>query len=146
MKIRKILPLVLLAVGSVFLLSSCDALLDAIFSNDTITVYVSAYIPSYCSQIGPNAYLLSSGTDVVTVASVAGPKSFVGTASYTGNDSYYMYWSVAVPQLSDGTYSVQVTYYHPYGYAPSLGYHYSSIQTVSLPSGSSHSVNLSFGF
>ena len=31
MKIRKILPLVLLAVGSVFLLSSCDAMLDAIF-------------------------------------------------------------------------------------------------------------------
>ena len=36
MKIRKILPLVLLALASVFLLSSCDALLDAIFSNNTI--------------------------------------------------------------------------------------------------------------
>ena len=43
MKMRKILPLVLLAVGSVFLLSSCDAMLDAIFSNNTVNVYVSEY-------------------------------------------------------------------------------------------------------
>ena len=58
MRIRKILPVLLLAVGSLFLLTSCDALLDAIFSNNTITVYVST---RYCQL------RVLSRTDYVTV-------------------------------------------------------------------------------
>lgn len=145
MKIRRIVLLVLLAAGSVFLLSSCDAMLDAIFSNDTITVYVSAYIPGWGTPVvgHPGAYYLTSDTDTMSV-SIVGPKNATATANYTGNDGYYMYWSVAVPQLSDGTYSVQVTYVHPLG--QNFGSWPSVIQVVSLPAGSSHSVNLSFGF
>ena len=85
MKIRKILPLVILALASVFLLSSCDALLDAIFSNDTITVYISAYIPTYCTQVAPNTYVLSSGTDTMTV-NISGPSPLTANCNYTGND------------------------------------------------------------
>ena len=40
MKMRKLLPLVLLAVGALFLLSSCDAMLDAIFPSNQIYVDV----------------------------------------------------------------------------------------------------------
>ena len=47
MKMRKILPLVILAVTAFFLLSGCDALLDAIFSKDQITVDVAVYTPSH---------------------------------------------------------------------------------------------------
>jgi len=142
MKIRRIILLVLLAAGSVFLLSSCDAMLDAIFSNNTITVYVAAYIPNNGLLVGPNTYLLSSGTDIVSV-SVAGPKDVAGTATYTGNDRYYMYWSLDVPQLSDGSYSVTVTYHHPHGFNPRTTF---STQVVSLPAGSSHSVTLDYTF
>ena len=145
MKIRRIILLVLLAAGSVFLLSSCDAMLDAIFSNNTITVDVSALIPTYCAVIGPNTYYLSLGTDIVTV-SATGAKDFTATATYTGNDYNYMYWSVDVPQLSDGTYLVTATYHHPYGRGASAPFDYTWTQSVSLPSGSSHSVNLSFPF
>ena len=131
MKIRKLLPLVLLAIASVFLLSSCDALLDAIFANDTINVYVSAYIPTW----GYNP-----GGDTVSVA-ISGPTNATATASYTGNDAYYMYWSVAVPKLSDGTYTVTVTFYNWDTRASS------TYQIVTLPTGSgSHSANVDFNF
>lgn len=143
MKIRKILLLVLLAAGSVFLLSSCDALLDAIFANNTVTVYVSAYIPTWCIYSYP-FYLLTSSTDKVPVT-INGPKNVSTYASYSGNDGSYMYWTLVVPQLSDGLYSVNVQYLHPFG----LNAPYTSpVQTqfVTLPSGEGNNVNLSFGF
>jgi hypothetical protein len=34
MKMRKLLPVIILAVGSLFVLSGCDAMLDAIFPNE----------------------------------------------------------------------------------------------------------------
>lgn len=131
MKIRKILPLLLLAFGSVFLLSSCDALLDAIFSNNTISVYVSVYIPSY----GYSPY------DTVSV-SVSGEP--LATAGYSGDDGLYMYWSVSVPKLSDGLYSVTV-YLNHVGGLPPFGV-YPSTQSTYLPasSGNPHNVNLDF--
>lgn len=154
MKIRKILPLLLLAIGSVFLLSSCDAMLDAIFSNNTINVNVSASIASY-------NYLSSYLTDSVSVE-IVGPTGVSTTAGYTGSDYYYLYWGNSIPKLSNGLYTVTVTYYHPYGYQPAgyssvYGYTviksgigvttaYQITQTVSLPAGSSHSVNLDFNF
>ena len=41
MKTRKILPLVLIVVGAAFLLSSCDAMLDAIYPSNQISVDVA---------------------------------------------------------------------------------------------------------
>jgi len=132
MKIRKILPLVLLAIGSVFLLSSCDQLLDVIFSNNTITVYASAYEGSWgYNPSTDQMYIYVNGTNTAT-------------ASYAGSDGSYMYWNYSIPKLSDGTYTVYVNYYHPYGIAP--GSYVSPTQTVSLPNNGSHSVNLSFNF
>ncbi|MGA2766427.1 MAG: hypothetical protein ABSG17_24035 [Spirochaetia bacterium] len=135
MKIRKLLPLVLLAIASVFLLSSCDALLDAIFANDTINVYVSAAIATH----GPYP-----SYDTVDIT-VTGPTSATATAAYTGSDGYYMYWSVAIPKLSDGNYTVQASFTYFNGAAYFLAPAQYAYPT--LPTGSgSHSVNVSFNF
>ena len=135
MKIRKILPLILLAIASVVLLSSCDALLEAIFATNTIKVYVYAYIPTY-------GYY--PGTDYVTVA-VSGTASASGTAYSDGYDGLYMYWSLSIPKLPDGTYSVSVIYHHHQGINQNdwlLTY------PTSFPvsSGNPHEANLSFNF
>jgi hypothetical protein len=136
MKIRKILPLLLLAFGSVFLLSSCDALLDAIFSNNNINVYISSYIP------GRGFY---PGYDTMTVV-LTGPYSASVSTHYEGDDGLYMYWSISIPKLPDGSYSVYVVYTHPYGIV--TGTWFSSTDFVSFPmsSGNPHNVNLSFDF
>jgi hypothetical protein len=125
-KMRKILPLVLLVIASVFMLSSCDALLDAIFANNTINVQVSAYIPYYA---------FFPAYDTVTVY-ITGPTNVTVNASYTGNDGYYMYWYVSVPKLSNGTYNVYSLYSHPFG--NNTGSHLSLSYPVSLPVGNSH--------
>ena len=52
MKIRKILPVLLVAIASVVMLSSCDAILDVIFANNTVTFYVSANILNYGYRSG----------------------------------------------------------------------------------------------
>ncbi len=38
MRVKKLIPLILLAVGALFLLSSCDQILDALYANNTINV------------------------------------------------------------------------------------------------------------
>ena len=43
MRAKKLLPLILLAVGALFLLSSCDAILDAIYANNTLDVTVDVF-------------------------------------------------------------------------------------------------------
>lgn len=120
MKTRKILPLVILALASVFLLSSCDALLDAIFANDTLTVYVkTAWVYGY------------STADFVTVQSNTGPSAFGPTAvPFQQFDGYYSYWQVTIPGLSDGTYQIQVHYSQA---APD------QVTTVSFGGSNSHS-------
>ena len=134
MKIRKILPLLLLAIGSVFLLSSCDAMLDAIFSNNTIGIDVS-------TSIGTYRYYPS--LDVVSVSVLSGLTSVAtANAAYTGNSGSYMFWSVTIPKLSDGNYTVTVNYHSYYLGSPP----FSQSQTLSLPLGSSHSVNLQYNF
>lgn len=99
MRIRKILPLVLLAVASVFLLTSCDALLDAIFSNNTLTVTVKTlYTYGYYSG------------DYVTV-SLTGPTALGSTnVPFSYYDGQFTYWQITLPKLADGTYTVGVFY------------------------------------
>jgi hypothetical protein len=97
---------------------------------------VSAYIPTY-------GYF--PGTDYVTVylTPISGTTSVTTTAAYAGNDGYYMYWTVSIPKVSNGTYDVQANYIHPVG--PGGGGS-SKITTISASSGSGHTVNVSFSF
>jgi hypothetical protein len=134
MKNRKILPLLLLAFGSVFLLSSCDALLDAIFSNNNINVYISSYIPTH--GFYPRY-------DTMTVY-VSGPHYTVTSANYNGDDGLYMYWSISVPKLSDGTYNVDVSYSHPYGINTGTFLAATAVVTFPMTSGSRHDVDVDF--
>ncbi len=53
MRTRKLVLLVLLAVGATFLLSSCDALLDAIYANNTINVTVIRLVRTISRATNP---------------------------------------------------------------------------------------------
>ena len=78
MKMRKILPLVILAVGALFLLSGCDALLDAIFAKNQISVDVqvsNAYYNDWYYGAGSvtlNFYDLSTGSTTTVVSGRTG--------------------------------------------------------------------------
>jgi len=137
MKIRKILPLLLIVIASVFLLSSCQAILDAIFSNNTISVYVS--------ENWNNSGYTSSDYVALSI-----PEASVSTTvPYTGSNGTYTYWSLSVPKLSDGNYTVTVNYYHWNGGTfVSLPPVSPDPQLVTFPqsSGSPHNANLSFNF
>jgi hypothetical protein len=134
MKMRKILPLALLAIASVFLLSSCDALLDAIFAKNTINIYVSA-------DWTVHGY---TGTDYVSFQISNGSTIVTGNLGYSGNDSRYMYWDISVPDLPDGTYTVSVVYHHPFGIAPFGNTPDSTVIYLPAHSGNKHNVNVVF--
>jgi hypothetical protein len=126
MKIRKILPLVILALASVFLLSSCDALLDAIFANDTLTVYVQT---SWTYGYSP--------ADQVTVQTISGPSTInLTVVPFQQFDGNYSYWQVTIPGLSDGTYTIHVSYSR-------AG---TQSATVSFGGGSSHTQSVLFTY
>ena len=106
MKIKKLLPLVLIAVAAVLMLSSCDALLDAIFPTNQIFVDVAVYVPSHPDYDSAS----------VTVV-LSGPSSASNTAYWDGYyDSYdYAHYYVNLTGLKDGTYEIDVLYNPTFG-------------------------------
>jgi hypothetical protein len=107
MRIRKILPLALLAVGALFMLTSCDAMLDAIFPANSLTVYV---------QVPASYYLdYATATMKVEVTSTAGTTYVAGPVTELALDSLgNVNYSFSFPSLSNGTYYVVSTYDGPY--------------------------------
>jgi hypothetical protein len=128
MKNKKLLPLVLLAMAAVLMLSSCDAMLDAIFPSNQIFVDVAVFIPSHAD------YPFSTVTVILSGAASAN-----GTASWDGYDSHgYAHYYFNFTDLKDGAYVIDA-YYNPYSGAPdsSLGY------LISMPDHSSgHSASI----
>jgi uncharacterized protein YceK len=119
MKTRKLLPLVVLAVGALFLLSGCDALLDAIFPTNQIQVQVSAYKNSgpdyladwgfqYNSIVTLTLYDITDGSQTTTVT------------SWDGIDSNYLYFNFTYTSLKDHTYTLTAMYH-----SASSGFNYS---------------------
>jgi hypothetical protein len=104
MKTRKLLPLILLAVGALFLLSSCDAMLDAIFQNDVINLDVWVYGPSHADfTVGgsfENLQVMDSTFTVITNAS----------QYYSSYDGTYIHYYFTVNKLKDGTYYLTTSY------------------------------------
>ena len=113
MKIRKILPVVILAVGSLFLLSGCDALLDAIFQNNQILVDVRIYggvggfpadwSASYYSGLNSGLvtlYLLDTNTGVTTTAS----------GNWSSADIYYVHYAFNFTGLKNDVYEITAYY------------------------------------
>jgi hypothetical protein len=110
MKIRKILPLALLAVGALFMLTSCDAMLDALFPANSLTVYV--HVPASYYTDYATATMKVDVTSTTGTVYVAGPVTELATDS----DGYVNY-SFSFPKLSNGDYNIVATYDGPYYYA-----------------------------
>jgi hypothetical protein len=133
--VRKLVPLILLACGAEFLLSSCD-LLSALLANDTITVSVNVLLSDHASPTDPASYV------VVTLSNDAGTQ----TAYYSGISSggYAVYNVPEFTKLRDGSYTITADYWGKV----SIGFQGAGevSTTVDLPSNgsSSASANLTF--
>jgi hypothetical protein len=104
MKMRKILPIVILAVGSLFLLSGCDALLDAIFSSDVI--YLDVWVQ------GTTHADFANGGSYENVMLMDGSLTVVANVSqyYSSYDGNYAHYYFTFNKLKDGTYYLSTTY------------------------------------
>ena len=107
MTVKKLLPLILMAVGAVFLLSSCDAILDALYANNTITVS-NTYVPTaYYGSTNPNSYVSIS---------LGGATGGSQNAGYTGTaiSGLAYYNGVSFNKLPNGNYTVTASFYGYY--------------------------------
>jgi hypothetical protein len=109
MKTRRILPLVLLAVVALFALSSCDQMLDAIFSSNQITVNVRVDGLVFTDYYYPGSYVqvVLSGSDGSTYTSGQ-------SAVYTVDSLSYVHYSFTFPKLPSVTYTLAATYHGSY--------------------------------
>ena len=105
MRVKKLLPLILLAVGALFLLSSCDAILDALYANNTInvavTVYNSVHSPGYASPYSSVS---------VTLGGASGGTQSAYLDTYVPG-SYGLYVLPPFKKLPNGSYTITTTYY-----------------------------------
>jgi len=144
MRVKKLLPLILLAVGALFLLSSCDAILDAIYANNTIDVNVRVYLngssPGYAS-----AY--SSVT--VTVGGASGATASTGVSDFNG--TYADYYVPSIKKLPNGTFNITTDYYdgvsgvtwRTTAFVDPSGY---TVGSITMPYGGSNTATVSVTF
>jgi len=107
MKMRKLLPVLILAVGSIFLLSSCDAMLDAIFASNQISVEAlvnPATHPDYAAG-GYVSITLYDNTTGATKTTTATWGSFDG----------WVHYYVSFTKLKDDNFSLTTSYYNRFG-------------------------------
>jgi hypothetical protein len=153
MKMRKILPIVILAVGSLFLLSGCDALLDAIFAKNQMTIDVRVSIPPY-PLVSAYYYdwLYGVGTVTLSVHDLTSGSVTVVTSGRTGYDSSSSHFYFPFTKLANDTFMITATYTSGYYGSPAptsvffdpSGYGMTSITLPYSNGGDStgHSVNL----
>jgi hypothetical protein len=101
MRIRKILPLALLAVAMLFMLTSCDKLLDWIFPSNTINVTVQAFAPRY--------FTYPASVVTVTINGPGGVLQSSEVSTYLDGAGFVDY-TFSFPRLVNGTYSVSASY------------------------------------
>jgi hypothetical protein len=99
MKLRKFLPLTPLSIGVLCLLSGCDAILNALYANNTINVTVDVSCTGYANSHSFVQVSLSgaSGATAWAYASVIYPGSF-------------SVFALSFPKLLNGNYTM-TTYY-----------------------------------
>lgn len=101
MKTKKLLPLVLLAVAAVLMLSSCDAMLDAIFPTNQIIVDVAVDALTHTDY----------ASSPVTVV-LSGPSSATASKHFDGYDfNNYAHYTFSFTNLKDGLYAIDAYYY-----------------------------------
>jgi len=104
MKTRKLLPLIILAVVAVLALSSCDAILDAIFQSNQISVEVAVN-----TTIGRHTDFFTGG---YVNLQLTGPGVSSSVSAYYGSwDGLYAYYYFTFPKLPDGGYNLFATYF-----------------------------------
>jgi len=126
MKIKKLLPLVLLAVAAVLMLSSCDAMLDAIFPTNQMTVDVAVSkntIPAAAFYADwYNAYYFNNNPSTValTLTDITAGTSTTRVRSWSGADGIYVNYIFTFLNLKDHVYSLSA-YYNSYSNSISYG-------------------------
>lgn len=144
MKMRKILPIVVLAVGALFLLSGCDAMLDAIFSNSQITVDVKIYYADYPLDWGQTyTYGRTSGYVDLYLYDVS-TSSLLSTTRLTWSSAdlaYIYYPTTNYTDLKNDTYQVYAYYYSYYD-----GGTWYQTRTVSPHDAAGHSATVNLVF
>ena len=108
MKVRKMRPLLILAVGAVVLLSSCNALLDAIYPPNTIYLDVAVNVSTHTDYLisSANAQLHDNSYGNLLVSSVDAAASRHNRWSGSGYVHYYFTFA----RLDNDTYTVTATY------------------------------------
>ncbi|MGO9307906.1 MAG: hypothetical protein ACLQDL_02645 [Spirochaetia bacterium] len=162
MKMRKLLPLVLVAVGALFLLSGCDAMLDAIFPSNQIYVDVQVSAADYPFDWS-DAYNHGSypGSVTLYLYDVSANNTTVATGTWTSVDYNYIHFPFVFTKLKNDVYQLTAVYtsrnYSPPPFSDSVFYDPSGVRmgspvsAISLPypnsgDGTGHSVNLSMYF
>ena len=109
MKMRKILPLVILAVGALFLLSGCDAMLDAIFQKDNIDVDVA--VPAAQYSFVYNDYYYGTNPQVTcNLYDASGSPITATSAGWSYWDGTYLHFTMSFKNLKDNTYTFYAAY------------------------------------
>ena len=109
MKIKKLLPLVLLAVTAVLMLSSCDAMLDAIFPSNQISVDVM--VSKNTNGAFYNDWLHGyDSTVTLTLYDATTNVSSTQVGSWTDIDSVYVHYVFTFLKLKDHVYSLTALY------------------------------------
>jgi hypothetical protein len=109
MKIKKLLPLVLLAVTAVLMLSSCDAMLDAIFPSNQISVDVMVNKASNPSFFSDWYYGTPSTVTLTLLDNNTGVSSTL-SGGWTDIDSKYVHYVFTFLKLKDHVYSFTAYY------------------------------------
>ena len=147
MRVKKLLPLILIAVGALFLLSSCDALLDAIYASNTIDVNVRVYLSG--SSPGYNSPYSSV---TVTIGGASGATVSTSPTDYVlGGSPYADYILPSVKKLPNGTYTITTTYYdgasgvtwQTTSFVDPSGY---TVGSIAMPYGGSNTATVSVTF
>ena len=138
MKIKKLLPLVLLAVTAVLMLSSCDAMLDAIFPTNQISVDVMVIRLNY-----PNDWYYGyPSTVTLTLFDNTAVTYSTQVGSWTDIDSNFVHYVFTFTNLKDHNYSMTAAY-HSYSYVsplPTSTFYDDNLQllTVQMPHRTGH--------
>jgi hypothetical protein len=111
MKMRKLLLLVFLAVGVLFLLSGCDAMLDAIFPSNQIYVDVQVSAAHYYNDwFGTYYHGSYPGTVTLQLFDVNNGSTTIATGSWTSVDYNCIHFPFVFTKLKNDTYQLTATY------------------------------------
>jgi len=107
MKIKKLLPLILIAMAAVLALSSCDAMLDAIFPTNQISVDVMVSRLTF-----PKDWQFGyPSTVTLTLTDQTSGVSTTQVGSWTDIDSNYVHYVFTFLKLGDHVYTMKAYYY-----------------------------------